>query len=535
MITLRDYQAEAVEKIREKFRAGKAPVLFVLPTGGGKTFTFSYIASNAAQKGNRVCIIVHRKELLLQASESLHTLKIEHGIISPHFTPDPRQLVQVASVDTLVRRMERRKYHFDLLIFDEAHHVVTGNKWGRVFEELGRPSTLGVTATAVRTDGKGLGAHASGVFRSMVVGPSSPDLISRGMLVAPEVYTSLEPLDLTGLRKDKHGEYARAALAERVDRPVITGSAVEHYKRICPGAKAIVFCTNIAHAKHVRDQFRDAGYRFELLVGAPTMSDHERNAVNRKLRSGEIHGACTVDLVSEGYDLPDLECCIMLRPTESEGLFLQQVGRIMRPSEGKRGCWLLDHAGNIGAWADGEYKRKHGLPTEDREWTLDGRKKRAKKNDDGDTIAIVQCPKCAFVHEDAPHCPACGYVYSRERSGPMITDGELKKITPEMEAAMRTRKRMEQGQAQTVEDFKKLGYSPMRARKILDYRAEKKAMQESLIEDLRRWRAETGLSVLDTFGVPISAIRSMKPKALKQLREDFDQYEIDSQAQYEFF
>lgn len=524
-IQLRDYQEAAVQEIRNEFRAKNSPVLFVLPTGGGKTFTFSYIALNAAEKGNSVCIIVHRKELLLQASQSLSALGIEHGIISPHFTPDPHKLVQVASVDTLLRRLEKRKYKFKLLIFDEAHHVIADNKWGRAFDLLGRPVMLGVTATPVRTDGKGLGEHSDGVFKSMVLGPSVAELIRRGMLVNPEVYTSLEQPDLTGLRKDKDGDYARAALAERVDKPRITGNAVEHYSKICPGAKAIVFCTNIKHAEHVRDEFNAAGYKFELLVGAPTMSDRERTAVNRKLRRGEIHGAVTVDLVSEGYDLPDLECCIMLRPTTSEALFLQQVGRIMRPSETKRGCWLLDHVGNVGAWIDGEYKRKHGLPNEEREWTLDGRKKRKRgtSEDDGPTVKLSQCPKCWIVHEPAPICPACGHEYpTTTERGPEQVDGELQKITPEMEAAMRARQRMEQGRAQTREELERLGYSPARADRILAARAEKKAMQDALIADLKAWREETGLSVLDTFGVSMGGIRSLKPKALKELREKFD-------------
>lgn len=529
-ITLRDYQEKAVQEIRQQFREKNAPVLFVLPTGGGKTFTFSYIAASAAEKNRRVVIIVHRKELLLQASASLRALGIEHGMISPHFTPNPHARIQVASVDTLLIRLKKQpdKYKFDIAIFDEAHHVVAGNKWGRAWEQMGKPLMLGVTATPVRTDGKGLGEHAGGVFKSMVLGPLVSELIEWGMLINPIVYTSLDMPDLSGLKKDKDGDYNRAALAERVDKPRITGSAVEHYTKICPGAKTIVFCSSIEHAKHVRDEFNAAGYKFELLVGEPEMSDAERTAVNKRLRRGEIHGACTVDLVSEGYDLPDLECCIMLRPTASEALFLQQVGRIMRPSDAKRGCWLLDHVGNVGLMVDGVFKVKHGLPDQERAWTLDGRqkKKRAKKDVDEETIELKQCPKCYIVHPPAPTCPACGHVYPAAGGRNLEqVEGELQQITPEMQAQIARDARMKQGKAQTVEEMvSQLGYSVQRAEKILQARQEKEALQNSLISELQAWRAETGQTALEILGVPMMGIKQQKPKALKELRQRFDEH-----------
>lgn len=529
-ITLRDYQERAVQEIRQQFRERMAPALLVMPTGSGKTFTFSYVAASGAEKGRRIIIIVHRKELLLQASGSLRALGIDHGMISPHFTPNPHALIQVASVDTLLIRLKKQpaKYRFDIAIFDEAHHVIAGNKWGRAWEELGRPLMLGVTATPVRTDGKGLGEHSAGVFKSMVLGPGVGELIALGRLINPAVYTSLELPDLSGLKKDKDGEYNRVALAERVDKPRITGSAVEHYSKICPGAKSIVFCSSIKHAKHVRDEFNGAGYRFELLCGAPEMSDSERTAINRKLRRGEINGACTVDLVSEGYDLPDLECCIMLRPTASEALYLQQVGRIMRPSPTKEGCWLLDCVGNVGAVVKEGFKLKHGFPDQERFWTLDGRKKkrRGKKDDDDISIEVRQCPNCYLVHAMAPKCPACGHEYpAGGRGGLEQVEGDLQKITPEMQARLAHDARLKQGRAKTVDEMvQQLGYSRERAAKILEARAEKDALTNALISDLQAWRQETGQTALDILGVPMMGIKSQKPKALKDLRQRFDDH-----------
>lgn len=528
-IKLRDYQEVAVGEIRVEFRQGNTPVLFVLPTGGGKTYTFSYIAASASDKGRAVCIIVHRKELLLQASASLTALGIDHGLISPDFTPKRHAMVQVASVDTLLQRLKKQSYKFGLLIFDEAHHVVAGNKWGRVYEQLGMPHMLGVTATPVRTDGKGLGEHAGGVFKAMVLGPSVVDLIARGMLINPKVFASPIVPEIDDLKTNRDGDYNLQELAARVDKPRITGSAVAHYTKICPGSRAIVFCSSIEHAKHVRDEFNAAGYRFALLVGAPHMSDTERTAVNKQLRRGEIHGACTVDLVSEGYDLPDLECCVMLRPTASEALFLQQVGRVMRPSPGKTTCYLLDHVANVGTLVDGEFKRKHGLPNEARDWTLDGRKKKKKgpKEPDEAKIDIKQCPECFTAHEAAPVCPGCGFEYPAKTRSLEQVDGELAEITPEMQERMRVQQRSAQASAKSVDDMMaQLGYSRGRAEAIVKAREEKAAIRVALNVDLQEWQKKTGQSPHQVVGCFLSDLKMMKPKELKAVRERFDAHRL---------
>jgi superfamily II DNA or RNA helicase len=497
-IVLRPYQEDGVAGIRGAFRNKKRSVLFVLPTGAGKTFTFSYIANSAAQKGNGVIIVVHRKELLLQASAALRSLGVDHGLISPHFTPASHKLVQVASIDTLMIRVKKTpsKYKFKLLVFDEAHHVTSENKWGKAWELLGCPTTLGVTATPKRGDGIGLGAGHGGIFEDMVIGPLVPDLIRMGMLINPKVYGCVNPPDMSGLKKNKDGDYNAQDIADRVDKPSITGSAVDHYKEICPGERAIVFCANVNHARHVAKQFCDAGFKFALLVGEPAMSDAERTAVNKALASGELDGACTVDLVSEGYDLPDLSCCIMLRPTASESLFLQQVGRVMRPSDGKLFAYLLDHVGNVGRVVDGQWKRKHGFPADVRKWSLEGGKKKKKSEEDEEEkpVQVKQCGKCYFVFEPAllglddlqliegrhswkqgwaKHvfdsrrvvCPQCG-----TDAGPMPrqleqVEGKLllieqsamavssKKIDAATKEAESKAKRMEVGRAKSLEDY----------------------------------------------------------------------------------
>lgn len=526
-IKLRPYQDEAVREIRVEFRTHKA-VLFVLPCGGGKTFTFSYIADSASSKGRNVIILVHRKELLLQASGSLTSLIIQHGMISPHFTPSPLDKVQVASVDTLINRVKKRKYKCDLLIIDEAHHVTENNKWGTVYEALGKPPVLGVTATPIRSDGIGLGVTAGGIFEVMVEGPSISQLIAEGHLVPAKVYGTLEQPDMTGVRKNKDGDWNQKQLAERTNKPSITGDAVAHFKRICPGARAIVYCTNIKHAKDVVAEFNAAGFCFALLVGAPEMSDAERTEVNRGMRTGKYQGAVTVDLVSEGYDLPELECCIMLRKTESEGLFIQQALRPGRPAPGKKFFYLLDHVGNVGSVIDGEFVVKHGLPDMDREWSLEGRPKKSRGESEPEK-QYRQCPKCYDVHiAKGLLCPGtlpsgepCDHEFRPGARKIEAGDGELQQITEEMAEQIRQQARREQGQADSVAALMALGHSQRRAEKIIEARREKDALREELISLSRDWTNLTGKMPVHQFGFTMHDIRVvMKPKALKEAIEN---------------
>jgi superfamily II DNA or RNA helicase len=292
-----------------------------------------------------------------------------------------------------------------------------------------------------------------------------------------------------------------------------------------------VFCASIEHARHVVAEFNSAGFRFSILVGEPAMSDAERTAVNKQLRSGELDGACTVDLVSEGYDLPDLECCIMLRPTASESLFIQQVGRVMRPSEGKTTCYLLDHVGNVGKLVDGEFMRKHGLPSEVRDWTLDGRvkKKGSKKKLEEKTIDVAQCPKCYIVHEPAPACPKCGHVYEIKARNLEQVEGELVKITPEMAAQIAKDKRREVGKAQSLEELQKIaaerGYKPSWARIMWETKNRRKAPQrppEPSIDELKAMDLKTLERVASEQGWPPMWGSNFYYEQEEKLREEYD-------------
>jgi DNA repair protein RadD len=450
MVTLRDYQSKAVNDIRTAYVNGKRAPLFVLATGGGKTVVFSYIANTTAARGKRVLILVHRIELLRQTSAKLYELGTEHGIINPKFTPNHTAKVQIASVQTLAGRIKKGKARtdYDLVIVDEAHHAVA-SQWKTILSAMPEKcKMLGVTATPVRGDGTGLGD----IFDSMILGPSIKHLTERGSLVPSVVYAPMEKIDLSAV-KIKNGDYDPNDLESIIDNSMITGNAVDYYRRICANKPAIVFCCSIKHAEHVAEEFRAAGFRAQSIDG--TMEDAQRRSLIAGLANGHVEVLTSCDIISEGTDIPAVTAAILLRPTQSTGLFLQQVGRALRPAPGKARAIILDHVGNI---------LTHGLPDEEREWSLEGEEKKKRKKDDGAMIRVKQCPACFAMHAPAPKCPLCGHQYVTEERTVDQRDGELREIKDDDKLMIKRLRAKEIAKAKTYEDLvaigAKLGYKP---------------------------------------------------------------------------
>jgi len=451
-LKLRHYQQTGVNGIRECFRRKIKSVLFVLATGGGKTVVFTYLAQQSSLKKKRVLILVHRIELLRQTSSALLKFDVEHGMINPQYTPNFNTNVQVASVQTIIKRlnyMTSVNWEPDLIIVDEAHHGTAGS-WRKIIDHFSNALVLGVTATPIRADGQGLGRQWGGLFDDLVEGPSVMDLINEGYLVKPRIFTPPNELDLSDIGTSM-GDYKKDDLAKLVDKPTITGSAVEHYSNLCAGTPAVVFCVNVAHAEHSAEQFRQAGFRFYAVDGS--MDDDKRKTILGGLADGSVQGVCSCDLISEGTDIPAIGCAILLRPTQSKGLYLQQVGRALRPCDGKEYAFILDHVGNTIA---------HGLPYQDQDWSLEGeRKKRGAKKQET-AVRVTQCLSCFAVHEPAPVCPECGHVYPIRDTTPKQVEGKLQEIT-EVDI-IKKHKRQEVGRASTLEELVKIskerGYDP---------------------------------------------------------------------------
>lgn len=436
MIILRDYQDGCINGIRDAYRRGRRSPLLVSPTGSGKTVMFAHISHGVARKGNRVMILVHRQELVDQTARTLDGFGVHHGIIAAGRSPDRSLPVQVASVQTVVRRLNY--FRPELIIIDEAHHGTAGS-WRKVIDANPQARILGVTATPERLDGRGLGE----VFDEIIMGPEVSWLIEQGHLSRPSYYAPPQVADLSALHI-RGGDFAKEELAAAVDNRAIIGDAVQHYARICRGAPAVAFCASIAHAEHVADQFNAAGFPAAVLDG--TLDRDTRRERVRMLGDGRLQVLTSCEIINEGFDLPIVTAAILLRPTMSLGLHLQQIGRVLRPAPGKERAIILDHVGNLA---------RHGFAEDEREWTLDGKRKRKKsKADDEETVNVRQCPECFACHPPAPRCPECGHIYQVVSREIEHVDGDLVEIDVE---AMRREKKREQANCQTLEELIELG------------------------------------------------------------------------------
>lgn len=520
-VKLRPYQEDFVHKVRVTYRSGVKAVVLVAATGAGKTVVFSHIAKAAAEKGRRVLILAHRDALIKQASRKLNDNGVQHGIIMAGFTPAPRRMVQVASVQTLIRRLKqmlaaadvayarahaaalaaglseeeavakakeaKRLAGFDMIVIDECH-LSAAKSYMDIRAAWPEAIVLGVTGSPIRLDGKGLGIGAGGMFESIVMGISIGQLIDQAFLVKPAYYGSREQVDLSGVKK-VGGDYDSDALAAVMDKPKITGNAIEHWKKICPGVPAVAWCANVAHAKHVAEEFNAAGIPALALSGEST-SD-ERDRALRSLEDGTLKIITFAMLLVEGVDCPAIGAVILLRPTMSLSSYLQVIGRGLRTiyapgmplgtveerfaaiDAGPKGrkCYVLDHC---------DLWKRHGFADEEREWSLDGMiKKKGKKKDQEKGPDLDQCPKCYHVHAPAETCPACGHVYEVKVRKLDYADGELTEITPEMKKQLANQRRNEVRGAKTLEELQaigaRMGYKPGWAKNVFEAKARTRA------------------------------------------------------------
>ncbi len=450
MFKPRPYQVDGINKIRQAFSNGAKSVLYCSPTGSGKTFVFSTIALSAMAKGTKVIILTHREELLRQAHTHLEEMGVPHGIIKAGYTPNQHHNIQLASVQTLHRRLHTFKEP-NLIITDECAHAVS-KTYTDIYKVYPNALHLGVTATPLRLDGKGL----SQVFDAMVKGLTTKQLIDMEYLSDYVLYGVPNKLDLSKVTK-RMGDYVTSELNDLLDTPKITGNAVEHYRKYCLGKPAVAFCVSIKHAEDVAEQFRLSGITSISIDGK--LNDKERERRLSGLKSGEYCVLTSCDLISEGFDLPAITAAILLRPTMSLSLYLQQVGRALRKYEGKDKAYIFDHVDNF---------KKHGLPDDLRQWSLDGMKPKTKQELKEDEYRTRQCPVCYFVHPPAPICPECGYEYTgKERKTLEQVEGELQAINDQQENQKRWEeyeKKKKIWSCKTLEDLKatgkELGYNP---------------------------------------------------------------------------
>jgi superfamily II DNA or RNA helicase len=409
MVILRAYQESAIRELHARIAAGRRRIVVVAPTGSGKTIAFARIVADAVAHGRYVLVVAHRRELIQQTYEKLLRTGLREVQVGVLMASDARRrpvaAVQVASIDTL---RHRPKPPADLVIVDEAHRELA-----RSYRELRAhyPNAvhLGFTATPYRADNRGLGEF----YEDLLVVASIRELIDQGYLVEPRVFTV--PADrlpnLAGVRV-RAGDYAQDQLDAAVDQARLVGDIVEHWIKHASGVRTVAFAVSVKHSKHIAERFRDAGVAAEHLDG--TTPIEERDGILARLESGETLVVSNCGVLCEGWDQPSAKCAILARPTQSTGLYLQQAGRILRPWNGQRAI-ILDHAGCA---------REHGLPQDEREFSLEPEPKR--KRGDALQVPIRICDGCQAVLPARERlCPECGLLFVEERQMPTETDGQL--------------------------------------------------------------------------------------------------------------
>jgi superfamily II DNA or RNA helicase len=351
---LRDYQARLIQGIYEAWKSNPR-VMAQLPTGGGKTVIFSAVADEFIRRSERVLILAHREELILQAASKLEAItRSPVGIVKAGYKPDPLFPIQVASVQSMVNRL-RQFDDFGLIVIDEAHHS-PAETYRKILGAFPNAYQLGVTATPCRSCGTGF----DDLFDALVCGPTVGELIKQGHLSDFKLFADSSPMSTKGA-KTVGGDFSANDLAKANDIVRLSGNLLESYHRHCPGKRCLVFAVNVAHSMAIAARYQAEGIPAIHLDGE-TPTDVRKEALAR-FAAGEIRVISNCALFGEGLDIPALDAVQIARPTKSLGLWLQMVGRALRPAPGKERAVLIDHTTN---WAI------HGLPTRRRVWTLEG-------------------------------------------------------------------------------------------------------------------------------------------------------------------
>lgn len=333
---------------------------------------------------------------------------------------------------------ENHNYFVNGFLVHNCHHAVAG-QWRNVTDRNPNAFLLGLTATPERLDGKGLGIESGGVYEKLVLGPSVKSLIERGYLSQPRVFAPPINFDDSALRTIA-GDYDVKQMSEMLDQPQIIGDCVRHYSKICPNMPAIAFCSTIEHARHTAEQFCNAGFNFKCIDG--TMSDFDRRDAIEGLGSGRYDGLTSCNIISEGTDIPVVGCAIFLRKTKSLSLYLQQAGRVLRPYSGKEYSIILDHVRNV---------ENHGFPEDERDWSLEGRRKQKR---DEDEIFIRTCPQCYACYKSSLRaCPVCGF----GAENAIKSQREIEFIDAELVEIQKAQKERERKEANAFNKLLELG------------------------------------------------------------------------------
>lgn len=421
-------------------------VLIQAPTGAGKTVLAAFMTGTASAGGRRVWFICHRDELVAGTSNTFRKFGIAHGVVKAGYPIDASQLVQVCGIDTLKNRLHTLPPP-DLVIWDECHHIAAAG-WAAVMAHLARARHVGLSATPIRLDGKGLDDH----FDEIVLGPSMQWLMDHGHLATYRLFAPSAP-DMKGVRR-RMGEFAAGETAERADKPKLIGDMIRHWTSKASGLRTVAFGVNRAHSMHIAESFTAAGIPFAHLDG--TTDKAERKRAIQAFATGQLLGLSNVGLFGEGFDLAaiaqmdvTIDCVIDGAPTMSLSSYMQRGGRMLRPNGLVK--VYLDHAGN---------SARHGFFEDERDWSLAG-VERGGKGGDNDNVPPPPktCTECFMqVRQPVPaNCPHCGAELRAKGKEIKVEDGELQEVTAEQRKAAKWEKMREQDACKTLGELVALG------------------------------------------------------------------------------
>jgi superfamily II DNA or RNA helicase len=402
-LSLRPYQANAVQNLRLALAGGVTRQMLCSPTGSGKTEIGMAIVKGARLKHKRVAFLCNRVHLVEQTSRRFTRSGIAHGIIQGENTTRLYENVLVVSIQTAARR---GLPEVDLIIIDEAH-AVAGSKDYRAVMAAAKCPVIGLSATPYA---KGLGKHydelGGALFEQLVIAATIPELIADGYLVDCDVYAPSEP-DMAGIKQSRNSfgdlDYTDADVGRATDKPELIGDIVTHWLKLAPGTPTVCFACNIAHSKHIVERFLAAGVPAEH-IDCYT-DDVERQAILRRIETGETLVVSNVGILAEGWDFPACRTLILARPTKSLIRYIQMAGRVLRPHESKVRALILDHSGTVS---------RLGFPTEEFPLELDdGTPRAAGETREREAVLPKACPSCSYV-KTVHKCPVCGFAAERK-------------------------------------------------------------------------------------------------------------------------
>lgn len=437
MKQLRPHQSEAISLLKQSLCKGHRRPMVQAPTGFGKTVLASHIVAGARAKGNRVCFVVPSLSLIDQTVQSFWDDGIRDiGVIqADHPLTDYSKPVQVASIQTLGRRNVNR-LEFNLVVVDEAHKLHKAQiQWMQDWDAV---PFIGLSATPWT---RGLGKY----WDDLIVAATTQELIDSGYLSPFRVFAPSHP-DLSGV-KTVAGDYHEGQLSDAMQQGTLVADIVSTWLERGENRPTLAFCVDRAHAAHVQQQFLSAGVRCGY-VDAYTDRE-ERAVIASQFASGDLQVIANVGVLTTGVDW-DVRCIILARPTKSEILFTQIIGRGLRTAKGKSDCLILDHSDthlNLGFVTDITH-----------ETLCDGKPKDSATKEREDPLP-KDCPKCSFLKPPkVSQCPACGFKPERQ-SQVEHEAGELVELDRRMNA---TEKRQRKANRDTSADEKASFYGGLR-------------------------------------------------------------------------